>query len=74
MISNTALQHFKLKNIPTEDLEDVLTEVETSFGVQFESGEFMHIGTLGELCKYMAEKLMGECVIMRVCEYEIMCV
>ncbi|MCC7298672.1 MAG: hypothetical protein IT244_10100 [Bacteroidia bacterium] len=59
MTSNTTLQNFKLKNIPTEDLEDVLAEVESSFGVQFESGELLHIGNLGELCKVIAAKIDG---------------
>ncbi|WP_412464400.1 acyl carrier protein [Flavobacterium mekongense] len=48
---------FSLKNIDSEDLEDLLLEVEKSFGVTFVGNELVHIKTFGELCDHIESKI-----------------
>lgn len=47
----------QLKNIDLEDIEDLLLKVETSFGIQFQGNELVHIVSFGELCDYIADKI-----------------
>ncbi len=47
----------KLKDIDSEDIEDLLVKVEKSFGIKFFGNELVHIKTFGELCDYIADKM-----------------
>ncbi|WP_430401202.1 acyl carrier protein [Flavobacterium sp.] len=48
---------YELKNIDSEDIEDLLVEVEKSFGISFVGNELAHIATFGELCDHIADKI-----------------
>jgi hypothetical protein len=47
----------QLKNIDPEDIEDLLVEVEKSFGIKFVGNELVHITTFGELFSYITGKI-----------------
>jgi hypothetical protein len=47
----------RLKDTDSEDLEDLLLEVEKSFGITFVSNELAHIKTFGEFCDYIENKI-----------------
>lgn len=49
--------HDELKNIVSDDLEDFLIRVETSFGIQFVGNELVYITTLGQFCDHIADKI-----------------
>jgi len=49
--------HYELKNIDSEDIEDLLIKVEASFDIKFNSGELANISTLGEFCDYITNKI-----------------
>ncbi len=55
--SNTMNTDFKLKDIDSEDIEDLLVKVENSFGIKFVGNELVHVKTFGELCDYIADKM-----------------
>jgi hypothetical protein len=48
---------YELKNIDTEDIEDLLIKVETSFDIKFVGDELVHISTFGQLCDHIANKI-----------------
>lgn len=48
---------YRLKDTDPEDLEDLLVEVEKSFGIKFVSNELAHIKTFGEFCDYIENKI-----------------
>jgi hypothetical protein len=49
--------NYELKDIDTEDIEDLLFKVEKSFDIKFGNAELVHITTFGELCDYIANKI-----------------
>jgi len=49
--------HNELKNIDSDDIEDFLVKVETSFDIQFVGNELVHITTFGQLCDHIADKI-----------------
>ena len=51
---------YRLKNIDSEDLEDLLVEVGKSFGVTFVDSELAHIKTFGEFCDQIENKIKLE--------------
>jgi hypothetical protein len=59
------IAYYELKNIDTEDIEDLLVKVETSFDIRFVGGELVHITTFGQLCDHIANKIQlsnsGDC-------------
>lgn len=48
---------YELKNIDSEDIEDLLVKVETSFDIKFVGDELVHIMTFGQLCDHIANKV-----------------
>ena len=50
----------ELKDIDSEDLEDLLARIATSFNISFEEGELMHITTFGQLCDHIKDKIQLE--------------
>lgn len=48
---------YELKNIDSEDLEDLLVKVESSFNIKFIGDELVHITTFGELCDHIINKI-----------------
>ena len=48
---------YELKNIDSEDIEDLLVKVETSFDIKFVGDELVHITTFGQLCDHIANKI-----------------
>lgn len=48
---------YKLKNIDSFDIDDLLKEVEKSFGIRFADDEFIHVKTFGELCDHISNKI-----------------
>ncbi len=57
MTSPTTIE---LKNIDPEDVGDVLTKVENSFGFKFGDTELKDVKTFGELCDIITYKVQGE--------------
>lgn len=51
------MEEFKLKDIDAEDIDDLLMEVEKSFGIQFDENELIYLTTIGELCNHIANKV-----------------
>ena len=49
--------NYELKDIDTEDIEDLLFKVEKSFGIKFGEAELVHITNFGELCDYIVNKI-----------------
>lgn len=50
---------YTLETIDSEDIEDVLKKIETSFHIEFKDGELAHVQTFGELCDSITEKIKG---------------
>lgn len=48
---------FELKNIDSEDIEDLLIKIETSFDIKFVGDEIIHITTFGQLSDHIANKI-----------------
>lgn len=48
---------FELKNIDSEDIEDLLTKVEISFDIRFEGNELFDVKTFGQLCSHIVKKI-----------------
>ena len=48
---------YELKNIDSEDIEDLLVKVETSFDIKFADDELIHITNFGQLCDHIANKI-----------------
>lgn len=48
---------YELKNIDSEEIEDLLVKVETSFDIKFGDTELIHITTFGQLCDHIADKI-----------------
>ncbi len=51
---------YKLKNIDSEDLGDLLKKVETSFDIKFGVAELANISTFGQLCNHISNKIQLE--------------
>ncbi|MDO7852637.1 hypothetical protein [Hymenobacter convexus] len=51
------MQDEQLKNSDLEDVNDVLKQIETSFGINFGTNELQHIKTFGELCDIVESKI-----------------
>ncbi len=49
--------HYGLKNVDPEDIEELLGKVEKSFDIKFIGDELVHIGTFGELCDHIVNKI-----------------
>lgn len=49
--------NYELKNIDSEDIEDLLVKVETSFDIKFVGKELVHITTFGQFCDHIANKI-----------------
>ena len=50
---------FELKNVDSEDLEDVLVMIEKSFDFKFETAELKDVETFGHLCDIITNKVQG---------------
>ena len=48
---------YKLKDIDILEIEDLIVEVEKSFGITFVSNELAHVKTFGEFCNYIENKI-----------------
>ncbi len=48
---------YELKNIDSEDIQDLLVKVETSFDIKFGDRELRHLTTFGQLCDHIADKI-----------------
>jgi acyl carrier protein len=55
--SNAMTTDYELKNIDSEDIDDLLVKVETSFDIKFVGDELVHITTFGQLCDHIANKI-----------------
>jgi hypothetical protein len=51
------MDNIELKNIDTEDIEDLLIKIEDSFGINFADRELIYIETFGQLCDYIRDKI-----------------
>ncbi|MBL4755072.1 MAG: acyl carrier protein [Flavobacteriales bacterium] len=47
----------ELKDLDSEDIEDLLIKVEDSFGIRFADNELGHVRTFGELCDHIKDKI-----------------
>lgn len=54
------MKDFELKNIDTEDIEDLLIKIESSFDIKFVDNELAYIITFGQLCDHIADKIQLE--------------
>ena len=50
---------FELRNVDSEDLEDVLVKIEKSFDFKFEETELKDVKTFGQLCDIITNKVQG---------------
>jgi acyl carrier protein len=51
---------FELKNVDSEDLDDVLMKIEKSFHFKFETTELKDVKTFGHLCDIIINKIQGK--------------
>jgi hypothetical protein len=51
---------YELKNIASEDIEDLLLRVETAFNFTFADKELVHITSFGQLCDHITNKIQLE--------------
>ena len=56
-VTSNAMTDYELKNIDSEDIEDLLVKVETSFDIKFVGDELVHIKTFGEFCDHITNKI-----------------
>jgi len=56
-VTSNAMTDYELKNLDSEDIEDLLIKVETSFDIKFIDDELLHITTFGQLCDHIANKI-----------------
>lgn len=54
------MKDFELKDIDSEDMNDFLMKIETSFDIKFLSNELVYITTFGELCDHIVNKIQLE--------------
>jgi len=54
------MKDLKLKDIDSEDISDLLKEIEKSFNIKFEGNELAYITNFGELCDHIINKLQLE--------------
>lgn len=54
------MSDYTLKNVDSEDIEDVLKVVEQSYQIKFTTNELAHVTTFGDLCDYISDKIDGE--------------
>lgn len=52
-------KEFELKDISSEDIENVLLKAEKSFGFKFRNEELRDVKTFGELCDIITQKVRG---------------
>jgi hypothetical protein len=50
----------ELRKIDSDDVSDVLLQVEKSFGFKFGKRELEHVTTFGELCDLITDKVQGD--------------
>lgn len=50
------MKDYELINIGTEDIEELLLKVETSFDIKFVGKELVHITTFGKVVKKMTRE------------------
>lgn len=46
----------ELKNVDSEDINDLLVKIENSFGIKFDDNEFSKVITFGEMCDIIVNK------------------
>lgn len=51
------MNDIELRNIDTEDIEDLLLKVENSFDIGFADSELEHVKTFGEMCDHIRKKI-----------------
>jgi hypothetical protein len=51
------MRKIELKNIDPLDIDDLLSKIELSFGIEFFENELNHIKTFGEFCEYVENKI-----------------
>jgi hypothetical protein len=51
------MQDEQLENTASEDIDDVLRQIETSFAIKFGTNELKHTKTFGELCDIIESKI-----------------
>jgi len=54
------MEDLKLKDIDSEDISDLLKEIQKSFNIKFEENELAYITNFGELCDHIINKLQLE--------------
>jgi acyl carrier protein len=55
-VTSNTMTTYRLKDIDSFDIEDLLVEIEKSFGIKFSENE-LNQKTFGELCDYIANKI-----------------
>lgn len=48
---------YELKNIDSENIDDLLVKIENSFDIKFSGDELVNIATFGQLCDHIANKI-----------------
>lgn len=51
------MSDFQLNEVDGDDLDDILSAVESSFNLKFGSHELQHVATFGELCDIIVSKI-----------------
>ncbi|MBO9700355.1 MAG: hypothetical protein J7604_09120 [Sporocytophaga sp.] len=51
------MKEFELKDTDSEDIDDTLRKVESSFDIEFTDDELFHLKTFGELCDHIINKI-----------------
>jgi acyl carrier protein len=57
IVTSNAMTAYQLKDIDSQDIEDLLEKVETSFNIKFASNELGQITTFGQLCDHITNKI-----------------
>jgi acyl carrier protein len=56
-VTSNAMTDYELKNIDSEDIDDLLVKMEKSFGIEFSVNELTYISTFGQLCDHVSNKI-----------------
>lgn len=51
------MKDYELKNIDSDDIDDLLVKIEASFGITFDGVELEHITTFGQFCDIVLNKI-----------------
>lgn len=54
------MDSYELSNTDSEDIEDLLVKVETSFNIRFKTEDFTNVKTFGALCDLITDKIQLE--------------